>query len=84
MYQFGKWQDGNSVRMIYARTELVGNTQYYFYKQRNGSWDFTWDEHLPNLDPIDLDFDPTDLDDFEAMKLSNKLCKFYKQFSEYL
>ena len=54
--------------MIYARTELVGNTQYYFYQQDNGNWEFTWDQWV-NLDNVDLD------------NFGN--CKFYKQFSEY-
>ena len=55
--------------MFYARTELVGNTQYYFYQQDNGNWEFTWDQWVPNLDNVDLD------------NFGN--CKFYKQFSEY-
>ena len=41
-------------RMVYARTELVSNTQYYFYQQDNGAWEFTWDQWL-TLSDIDID-----------------------------
>ena len=39
--------------MVYARTELVGNTQYYFYQRGRGDWEFTWDTWV-NLARVDF------------------------------
>ena len=39
--------------MVYARTELVGNTQYYFYQRGTGDWEFTWDRWV-NLARVDF------------------------------
>lgn len=39
--------------MVYARTELVSNVQYYFYHRDNGDWEFTWDAWM-NLANVDL------------------------------
>ena len=51
--------------MIYERTELISNRQYYFYLKSNGKWEFTWDVWM-NLASVDFD-------NFGDCKFENRL-----------